>query len=241
MSTASSLASPPAAPAAPRALRVVIGDSVAIPAEVIDLESFCRWATSDQYPSRGPFSYFRGVIWVDLSLENIYQHNQVRAAVGYALGQWVRDRNAGRYVPAGMLLRNSTADLSTEPDGMFVSYDALRSERVRRLEGKVMPGYLQLDGTPEMVLEVVSESSVHKNTEELRELYWRAGILEYWLIDARSDKPRFDLLRHGPKGYGATRKQAGGWLKSTVFERSFQLLQTTDPLDDPLYTLNVRP
>lgn len=34
---------------------------------------------------------------------------------------------------------------------------------------------------------------------------------------------------------------AGGWLRSNVFDRSFQLTQTTDPLGHPLYVLNVRP
>lgn len=240
MSTAPSLISPPISASAPRPLRVVIGDNVAIPAEVVDLDSFCRWAVSEHYPERGHFSYLRGTIWVDLSMEELYRHNQVKAAFFRLLGDLVKSLTLGRFIPNGMLLRNSAADLSTEPDGMFVSYDALRSGRVQRLEGKTSDSCLQLDGTPEMVLEVVSETSVRKDTVELHDLYWHAGTLEYWLVDARTAKPRFDILRHGRKGYTATRKQAGGWLKSTVFGRSFQLTETTDPLGDPLYTLNVR-
>ena len=240
MSTASSLV-PPYAPAlsAPRPPRVVIGDNIVIPPDVVDLDSFCRWAASDQYPERGQFSYLRGAIWVDLSMEKLYAHNQVKEAIGRVLGQMIFDSKWGRFFPDGMLLRNSAADLSTEPDGMFVSYDALRSGRVRRIEGET-PDYLELEGTPEMVLEVVSESSVQKDTVELRELYWRAGILEYWLVDARAARPRFDLLHRGKKGYSATRKQAGGWLRSDVFNRSFQLTRALDPLGDPLYVLNVR-
>src|SRR5262249_33469013 len=145
----------------------------------------------------------------------------------------------GRYLPDGMLLRNSEADLSTEPDGMFVSYDALRTGRVKRVEGD-SPGWFQLEGTPEMVLEVVSVSSVDKDTNVLRDLYWRAGIPEYWLVDARGAEPRFDILKHGTRGYTTTRRQAGGWLKSNVFSRSFRLTQQTDPLGDPQYILEVR-
>ena len=216
----------------------MIGECVAIPAEVADLDSFCRWAISDRFPG-GQYSYLRGAIWVDLSMETLYAHNQVKEAIGRVLGQAVFDSKMGRYFPDGMLLRNSAADLSTEPDGMFVSYDALRSERVRRIERK-SSDYLELEGTPEMVLEVVSETSVHKDTEELRELYWRAGVLEYWLVDARAATPRFELLRHGRKGYTSTRRQAVGWMPSNVFGRSFQLTRTVDPLGDPLYVLNVR-
>jgi Uma2 family endonuclease len=241
MSTASSLVPPPVpSQPAPRALRVVIGDNVSIPAEVNDLNSFCRWATSDQYPQRGRFSYLRGTIWVDLSVEILYRHNQVKGEFAEVLGRLVKSLAIGRFIPDGMLLRNSDADLATEPDGMFVSYDALRSRRVRGIERET-PDFLELEGSPEMVLEVVSETSVQKDTVELRDLYWRAGILEYWLVDARAAAPRFDLLRHGRKGYTATRKQAGGWVRSNVFDRSFQLTRTTDPLGDPLYVLNVRP
>jgi hypothetical protein len=60
MSTASSLVPSPAH--VPRAARVVIGDNVAIPAEVTGLESICRWAISEQRRERGRFSYLRGTI-----------------------------------------------------------------------------------------------------------------------------------------------------------------------------------
>ncbi|HZV04286.1 MAG TPA: Uma2 family endonuclease [Gemmataceae bacterium] len=240
MSTASALVPPSVPPLSkPRALRVVIEENVTIPADVVDLDSFCRWATSDQFPECGQFSYLRGTIWVDFSMEELYSHNRVKTRFATVLGNLVDSLGLGMFISDGMLLRNSAADLSTEPDGMFVSYDALRSGRVRRIK-RDKPGCWELDGTPEMVLEVVSDTSVHKDTKELRELYWRAGILEYWLIDAREETPSFDLLRRGRKGYTSTRKQAGGWLKSNVFDRAFQLTQTTDPLGDPLYILNVR-
>ncbi|MGH7171054.1 MAG: Uma2 family endonuclease [Gemmataceae bacterium] len=240
MSTASSLVPPPAPSwPVPRALRIVIEENVAIPAEVVDLASYCRWATSEEFPPRGQFSYLRGTIWVDLTMETLYRHNQVKREFAEVLGGLVKSLATGRFIPDGMLLRNSAADLAAEPDGMFVSYDALRGGRVQRIE-RERPDFLELEGTPEMVLEVVSETSVQKDTVELRDLYWHAGILEYWLVDARAAEPRFDLLRHGRKGYVSTRKQAEGWLPSNVFGRSFQLTQTSDPLGDPLYVLNVR-
>jgi Uma2 family endonuclease len=91
-----------------------------------------------------------------------------------------------------------------------------------------------------MVLEVVGNSSVRKDTEELVEDYWRAGILEYWLVDARGDAPAFDIFRPGPGGYVRTRRQAGGWLKSHVFGRSFRFTRSTDPLGHPRYGVEVR-
>jgi Uma2 family endonuclease len=90
------------------------------------------------------------------------------------------------------------------------------------------------------VLEVVSPSSVPKDTVELRDRYAEAGIAEYWLVDAREEPARFDVLRLTVRGYAATRRQSGGWLRSAVFGRSFRLGRDADLLGHPQFTLDVR-
>src|SRR4051812_15201215 len=92
-----------------------------------------------------------------------------------------------------MLLSNVAADLSTVPGGLFVSFAALREGHVRQVPGR-HAGVVELEGTPEMVLEVVSDSSVEKDTVRLPELYRRAGIPEFWRVDARGEL-RFEVLR----------------------------------------------
>jgi Uma2 family endonuclease len=96
-----------------------------------------------------------------------------------------------------------------------------------------------LEGSPDMVLEVVSDSSVRKDTEQLRRDYWTAGIREYWLVDARPEPLVFDILRHTPKGYRTTPKKEG-WIKSAVFAKAFRLTCRTNALGHPEYTLEVR-
>jgi hypothetical protein len=91
----------------------------------------------------------------------------------------------------------------------------------------------------DMVLEVVSYNSIRKETQQLRRCYWLAGICEYWLVDARPDPLVFDTLRHTPKGYRATPKK-DGWIKSSVFRKSFRLTCQTNKLGHPEYTLEVR-
>jgi Uma2 family endonuclease len=103
----------------------------------------------------------------------------------------------------------------------------------------VKQGYEILLGTPDMVLEVVSKSSEEKDYELLRELYWRAEIPEYWLVDPRGETLKFDILRRSSKGYVAARKQAG-WARSRVFDKSFRLTVKDDDLGNPQYTLHVR-
>jgi heat-inducible transcriptional repressor len=55
-----------------------------------------------------------------------------------------------------------------------------------------------------MVLEVVSPSSVVKDTEWLMSRYHEAGVREYWLIDARGEgDPAFTIYRRAAKEFVA--------------------------------------
>lgn len=42
------------------------------------------------------------------------------------------------------------------------------------------------------------------------------------------------------KGYVVTRQQAGGWVKSAVFGKSFRLTRQTDEPGQPEYTVEIR-
>ncbi|MBX9623080.1 MAG: Uma2 family endonuclease [Gemmataceae bacterium] len=139
---------------------------------------------------------------------------------------------------SGVLVTNPAADLSGNPDGVFASHDALASGRMRLVPAPG-GGFNELEGTADMVLEVVNDSFVRRDTEVLREAYWEAGIPEYWLVDARGEEVEFDILKHGPGGYKAARK-AGGWVKSVVFGKSFKLTRGTDPNGNPEFTLEVK-
>ncbi|MDW8366226.1 MAG: Uma2 family endonuclease [Abditibacteriales bacterium] len=223
---------------ASRRSAVVIEDRVTIPAWVDDLESFRRWARSGEMPERGWFAYLHGEVWVDLTMEQLFTHNRVKTEFTVVLGGLVKTEGKGYFFSDRTLFSSPEADLSTEPDALFVSYDAVRGGRVRWVEG-AEEGYVEVEGTPDMVLEIISKTSVRKDTITLRELYWRAGVREYWLVDARGASPQFDILRHTAEGYVAAEAREG-WLRSEVFGREFQLTQHPDPLGQPQYALAAR-
>jgi Uma2 family endonuclease len=218
---------------------IVIEDRVRIPSGLNSLEAYRQWARSDEYPERGRFSYLNGEIWVDLSMEQLFSYNAVKTQFTVILGALIGSAGLGYFFSDGTLWSNVEADLSTEPDGIFVAYDTMRHKRVRLVEGATQ-GYVELEGTPDMVLEITSSTSLRKDTEILRDVYWRAGVSEYWLVDARGDEPLFSILRHTVRAYTSTRQQPDGWLRSAVFDRSFRLTQGSDPLGHPLYTVEVR-
>jgi Uma2 family endonuclease len=217
---------------------VPVPAEVRVPGWVVDLESFRRWADADDFPEKGRIWFLKGGVWVDMGKEQVFTHVAVKTEITVVLGGLVKREQLGRFWADGLFLSNVTADIAGKPDGTFVSPEARQSNRVRLVEG-MEEGYLELEGTPDMVLEVVSRSSVHKDTVTLRQAYWEAGIREYWLVDVRQEPLRFEILRRSAAGYVTTRRR-GGWLKSAVFGRSFRLTQETNGLGHPEYTLAIR-
>jgi Uma2 family endonuclease len=213
-------------------------EAVVIPDWVVDLESFRRWADSEDFPKHGRIWYLQGNVWVDMSKEQLFTHSAVKHEIGFVLTRLIKEGNLGRFFPDGVLLSNEAADIAGIPDAIFVSKESRSSGRVRWVEG-VEEGMLEIEGSPDMVLEVISRSSVQKDTVVLRKAYWEAGVREYWLVNAREDPISLDIFRYGPKGYVNARKREG-WVKSDVFKKSFRLSQDKDDQDDPEYTLSVR-
>ena len=214
---------------------IIVGDSVRIPPGIADLESFRRWVRSGTFPERGDISYLGGELWVDPARETL-NHNQIKTVITIVLGSIVLTEKLGRFLADRMRLTHPAIDLSTEPDAMFLSHDSLRGDHARLIEGG---DSLEVEGVPDMVLEIVSATSVRKDTKVLRDLYERAGIPEYWLIDARQAPASFDILRLAKKGYVGVRTQAG-FLKSALFGKSFRLVQGCDEHDLPEFKLEVR-
>lgn len=217
---------------------IVIQDQATIPGWVADLPSFRRWAQSADFPERGRFSFLNSELWVDLAMEEFFTRNQVKSAYAFAIQNLLHVKPTGRFVPDRMLLTHPQVNLSTEPDALFFFWQTMQAGRIRLVE-KIDDGFLELEGTPDMTLEIVSKNSVRKDTVILRDLYWKAGVAEYWLVDARGDTPMFDILRHRPDGYTTTPAN-DGWLPSLVFGQEFRLSREQDPLGKPLFVVQAR-
>jgi Uma2 family endonuclease len=222
---------------APRQHGIIIEGKVVIPRWVDDLASFRAWRLSDNAPTSGEVAYLNSDIWVDLSMEEFFTHNQVKAAFDFAMMSVVRVAANGRYVPDRMLMTNEAAELSTEPDGLFFTWETVSSGRLRLVE-KSDRGILELEGTPDIVLEIVSKNSIRKDTVDLRELYWKAGVPEYWLVDVRDGALFFEILRRSADGYLPAGKE-DRWIRSDILGKRFRLDRQTDPIGHPQFVVLV--
>jgi Uma2 family endonuclease len=173
-----------------------------------------------------------------MSRQQIFSHLRLKNAISYALTGLIEQAGTGMYVPDGLRIYSEAADLSAVSDGAYISYEALRTGRIQLVPGREH-GYTAVDGAPEMVIEVVSDSSVDKDYDWQMRAYHEAGVQEYWVVDARGASVEFDIYKAGSKGFAAVRKSAG-WVKSAVFGKSFRLDAGKDPLGNPKYILKVR-
>lgn len=203
------------------------------------LAGFREWAGDPALPEKIKLLYHRGEVWIDMGKEQIFTHVRLKTEVTRVLANIAKEAKNGMYLTDGLLLTNEAADLSGNPDGVFVSNQTIKSNRVTPVEGKE-GGFVELLGSPDMVLEVVSDSSEKKDNQTLFEAYFEAGIPEYWLVDARGKDIEFHVYKRAAKKYAITKKQPGGWVKSAVFGKAFRLVRGADATGNPEFTLEVK-
>ncbi|MEM9185483.1 MAG: Uma2 family endonuclease [Planctomycetota bacterium] len=213
--------------------------SFQVPAPVMSLDAFRAWAASSDFPERGKVTYYNGRLIFDMSPQKYYTHLAVLDAINSSIGVLVRELDLGRYFPDGGWITHDDAAVSNEPDAMFVSWKSFESGRFAMREGDE-EDTLEMTGPPDWVCEVLSDSSVEKDTKVLREAYFKAGIPEYWLIDARGEEIDFKLLVAGAEGYGEAPATADGWRRSPVFGREFHLSRDRDRVNRWRYCLSHR-
>jgi Putative restriction endonuclease len=220
-------------------VRIATEDAVLdVPPGIVDIHTFRKWVHSVSFPEHGRVWWLDGGVWVDMTTEDIFSHVAVKTEITIVVGGLVRTMDLGMYLTDGVLLSNFAADISGIPDSLFLSHDILGSDRVRFLEGR-RGGFTELQGSPDMVLEIVSRSSVKKDTTILKKAYWEAGIQEYWLVDARGDSATLTLFKHAARSYVFTRN-IDGWVKSAVFGKSFRLVREASAQYQPKFILEVR-
>jgi Uma2 family endonuclease len=214
------------------------GVRIIVPDWVVDLESFRRWMDDEDVPEKARISYLENRVSIDMSKEQVFSHVLVKTKIVIRVGGLVETEQLGLFLSDGVRLSNIEANISVKPDGTFISQASIDEDRVRFVEGMEV-GFLEVEGSPDMVLEVVSPTSVRKDTVVLRQSYWEAGVREYWLVNALEDPLTFDILRYTSRGYVATRKQQG-WVRSAVFDKSFRLMLQTVPSGRPDYLFEMR-
>jgi len=210
------------------------------PTAAVSLAAFREWALSDQFPESGRIDFLEGHIEVsDMAGEELDAHGTLKGELYAAILARVK------YLKLGYVYTDSTrvscpaALVSAEPDVVVVSYEAIESGHVRRVpKASGEPGrFVEIEGPPELIVEVVSDSTVRKDTLRLPRAYFDAGVTEYWLADGRKKDLTFVIHKRGGSGFEAVEIDRDGFQASTVLAQSFRLDRNRDRLGSWQYEL----
>ena len=192
---------------------------------VRSLDEFRQWALSDDFPERGRIDFIAGRIEVDMTPEDYYSHGGLKVEVIRVLGDLVKARDLGDLRSDRTRVSNPAADLSAEPDLVFISHETFEqglAHLTSKASGKA-DRFVEVVGSPDLVVEIVSDHSVKKDNVRLAAAYWKAGVGEYWLLDARGEELSFRIQKRGAKAYEPVPTDDEGFQYSAVFEESFRL------------------
>lgn len=126
------------------------------------------------------------------------RHQRVVRRLGLSIGNFVDATGSGEMFAVAVDVVLSPYDVVV-PDLVFIS-----EERRHLLQETNIPG------PPDLVAEVLSPSTRHKDRLLKRRLFEREGVREYWIVDPEKDTVRVHLLTPGGYGAGADLSAAMG-------------------------------
>lgn len=185
-------------------------------------EEFLAWADEDTHAE-----------WVDgeviVFMPPTKVHQRLVVFLSTLLELYTQLRDLGEVLVAPFEMRLEVARSARQPDVLFVSREHLdRASQAR------------VDGPADLVIEIISDDSVTRDRRDKLLEYQRAGVPEYWIVDARerrrkfepfslSDRGVFELIAPDGEGRVHSRVLPGFWIDPAWLWQ--------DPLPKPLRTL----
>jgi Uma2 family endonuclease len=209
-------------------MRNPFDETLHIPRQARDLAGFRAWAISPCFPERGRIDFLAGDLEVDMSPEELHTHGLSKAEIAAALQILVARRELGNVYIDLARISSPAADFSVEPDVVVVFWQTLDEGRCREIPGssrKREGRFIEMEGAPDLVVEVVSDSSAGKDLVRLPPFYAAAGVPELWLVDARQEPIRFEIQNLQENGYEKVAPDAAGWTRSPRLGLSFRLVR----------------
>ena len=103
-----------------------------------------------------------------------FKHEDVFAFLFRVMGTFVSHHNLGKVLGSRFPVKLSKKDV-LEPDIIFISNEKIRLIRER-----------YFDGAPDLVIEILSESTKRYDLGEKLEKYFEYGVKEYWVVRCES-------------------------------------------------------
>lgn len=169
-------------------------------------EEFLAWTNEDTYAE-----WVNGEVVLHRPAKN--PHQTLVEFLYQLLNLYAIVHLSGRVRIAPFELKLIPGGPSREPDLMFIATDNLERLTNERVEG-----------APDLIIEVVSSDSVHRDRVDKFDEYEAGGVLEYWILDNRPRRQRaqfyrlnidgqYQLMTVGPDGVFHSEVLPGFWLR----------------------------
>lgn len=130
-----------------------------------------RWTFNDlhQFDETERYEIYNGRL-ISMAPAPDFSHQQIAARLHLLLAGFVKPRQLGEvaFAPVDVVFAE---DNTAQPDLLFIAKENLGM--VRR----------SVFGAPDLVVEILSPSSIRRDRYEKLEQYARFGVKEYWVID----------------------------------------------------------
>ncbi len=136
-------------------------------------------------------------------------HQRVSILLGSKLFQFTLENSLGRVYVAPFDVVLSDMDV-VQPDLLFVS-----NERIRIITPE------NVQGAPDLVVEILSPSTATRDTTFKRVLYARHGVREYWIVDTQEET--ITVLLSGDRGLEAAEVYGAGETLTSATLHGFKL------------------
>jgi len=149
----------------------------------VDLPEKERYTDEDyrQLPEGAPYELIRGHLVTSPS--PTVRHQRLVFRLGTALHTYLQSSDEGGEVLLAPMDVHLSDDTVVQPDVLYVS--AARADRI---------GEQEITGVPDLVLEVVSPSTRHRDVFDKKRLYEASGGREYWIVDPDSETVEVHVL-----------------------------------------------
>lgn len=100
----------------------------------------------------------------------IPNHQRISGKLEFILRKFITENNLGEVfdAPCDVYLDNENV---VQPDILFISKDRLG-----------IIGEKNIQGAPDLAIEIISENSVYRDIVQKKRLYARFGVKEYWIV-----------------------------------------------------------
>ncbi len=146
------------------------------------LEKIYTYSDYEKLEEGAPFQLIGGKLIMNPA--PVPYHQRISRNIEYYLFGFVQKHDLGEvyYAPIDIYLGNQEV---YQPDILFIAKDRLS-----------IIGKKNIQGAPNLVIEILSESSVYNDLKKKKKVYEQSGVQEYWIVDPNDQTIEIYILKN---------------------------------------------